>query len=1335
MCGREARRADPHALFLHRDKNCMQLLLQVKNVSFLHEHLEPLYCSLAIYDLTNRRKISENFYFDGNSGTVRGLLGQWKEREDAATLVKKAVFNVSQPHVECYLVLRVDKLVQGDVEEAQEPYIRSEKLKEKDIEKHKQQIKDKQELFPKFGNHRQVFGWAYMPLFDQSAPRAPVTLKYSAAQQQQLAFKDIYPLQPRDNIIDLITQLKDPKKEKSKLKTLHGTVEFRLQRLDKPLPHILDPMLAPVKYWPESEVTVEEDTGTAAGASGIGAGSGIVSKPAASASSMPGPRSGGVMFSDASLKPDPETDLAREVAELPLPSTVATIPFWTYMNNMYVYPESVNLSGQKAKNIGVRMLFRDGDEDALDLGASGLPVFYGKSACLAKSKESRTQVTFHNKEPVFSDEVKIALPARLHGRHHIVFAFHALNLEPEKKKKEEAWTEQVIGFAVLPVYMNQRLIENATFALSVVLLPKLEPRYLQKMAADAAHTAFPYAEGGKAVFRVRLEALSTVYVQDAVLASLGKVYHFKEFFMDEELKDTLDRFSSVPNTVAMQHLPLIILELLTIMGIRSNQPGLQSFKALVLLLNKVQGKLKPDECRPARAAVLTLIADHTVDIIKNAREQPYKSLSGNILMFLMEKRMDEKKIEALHGESVSIEDAYQVIWWIFEVITKCLALRLCQEAAGTATSATPTPTPTPTPAPTAAATAAGGPGAAAAVPPEMGVRHDIALSRLLRKLVSAIAKQIRFSMVQYWPSAPNSTPVGGAGGPAGAGAAEGAGDKKEKKDKEGGVSVGQPQAPSASTDKAAQGPDGQPLVQQRDWSYERKLLEHVNRSLALFVKDLLNLLDRGHVVEMVASVIAEYTEVPAAQKDLTDNVYQFKWDFIRIVYDHEHLVPLNCPVMYSVADVANYELTNHLSKRHPLATLLVRTMLVDLKRRRRAALAVSTFADLLCKHDYDARYQYKEARERIALTYFVLLPMLIEDHALLKPWREAPSDEENRALYMSMVFIIRNCKDQVLAWFRKESPGRLITFCELLAECIDTFEFNPNEKKIPEWMLRQKGIHDEILMSGASIPIDEKHKFRNAKLTTECALHVLYLVEDMIHAGKHFSLPAGVLDMRTGGKPADAASGATVSPRAAAAVSPRGLAMSQPNVVAPTGSAAELPNKIFGLWVRILKRRQSEFTLACMYGALATFVWKFRPLVYHNGNWCSDLLREVIRHCAFTSERIRSQATAFLYTFIKQNFFTLNHFGRVSIQATMALYTLDNEGELTKDDRYLKRALATLAKYSLYDYGGTSVTLVDRDVCARARARARARALLLSVCVLCAHVCLISLACRRTRRT
>jgi hypothetical protein len=43
---------------------------------------------------------------------------------------------------------------------------------------------------------------------------------------------------------------------------------------------------------------------------------------------------------------------------------------------------------------------------------------------------------------------------------------------------------------------------------------------------------------------------------------------------------------------------------------------------------------------------------------------------------------------------------------------------------------------------------------------------------------------------------------------------------------------------------------------------QQKMLSDVNRNIALFVRDLCHVMDRGHAAEVIASVVAELSDAP-----------------------------------------------------------------------------------------------------------------------------------------------------------------------------------------------------------------------------------------------------------------------------------------------------------------------------------------------------------------------------------------------------------------------------------------------------------------------------------------
>lgn len=119
---------------------------------------EPIFASAAIYDINERKKLSENFYFDLNSeellSLVRGHLGL----EEEASKCRQAMFSVSDIRPGLFLVIKLEKVLQScDIGEAIEPYLKEERNKEK-------LILNSKEYCSRLGNYRMPFGWAALDL-------------------------------------------------------------------------------------------------------------------------------------------------------------------------------------------------------------------------------------------------------------------------------------------------------------------------------------------------------------------------------------------------------------------------------------------------------------------------------------------------------------------------------------------------------------------------------------------------------------------------------------------------------------------------------------------------------------------------------------------------------------------------------------------------------------------------------------------------------------------------------------------------------------------------------------------------------------------------------------------------------------------------------------------------------------------------------------------------------------------------------------------------------------------------------------------------------------------
>ncbi|OWK62736.1 Dedicator of cytokinesis protein 8 [Lonchura striata] len=137
-----------------------RILVKLQTLKFDIE-IEPLFASIALYDIKERKKISENFHCDLNSDSLRGFLRSHTPSIDLSTQARSAIFSVTYPSPDIYLVIKIEKVLQqGEIGDCAEPYM---VLKESEAGKTKEKIeklKAQAESFcQRLGKYRMPFAW------------------------------------------------------------------------------------------------------------------------------------------------------------------------------------------------------------------------------------------------------------------------------------------------------------------------------------------------------------------------------------------------------------------------------------------------------------------------------------------------------------------------------------------------------------------------------------------------------------------------------------------------------------------------------------------------------------------------------------------------------------------------------------------------------------------------------------------------------------------------------------------------------------------------------------------------------------------------------------------------------------------------------------------------------------------------------------------------------------------------------------------------------------------------------------------------------------------------
>uniref|UniRef100_A0A8C2ZY45 Dedicator of cytokinesis 8 n=1 Tax=Cyclopterus lumpus TaxID=8103 RepID=A0A8C2ZY45_CYCLU len=495
----------------------------------------PLFVSL---------QISENFYFDLNSEQLKNFLKPHTPHVDQSSLARSAIFSITYPSPDIYLVIKLEKVLQqGEIGDCADPYMT---LRECDTAKNKdklEKLRNQAETFCyRLGRYRMPFAWATVNIMevistatidrdvtDSDSLKGGVNSeRYNTIDDQfcnvsafkpatitiSTIFKQEGDRLSDEDLLKFLSEIKKTSTPQRRVKTISGSIKLDMSPVhDTPLA-CLSTELIPL-----------------------------------------------IPVAEKNIRP------IKEVLEFP--SSEVYVPHNIYRNLLYVYPQRLNFVNRltSARNITIKMQFMSGEDPTCSL-----PVIFGKSSGSEFLQEVYTPVTYHNKSPDFYEEVKLALPARLTERHHLLFTFYHISCQ--QKQNQSVSCETLIGYSWLPLVNNDRL-QTGQFCLPIVL-ERLPVNY-SLHTPEVNTPPVKWMESHKGIFNLEVQAVSSVHTQDN---------HLERFFT---LCHALEGGAMFPLRVREEKIPENKLEhelKLSIISLSSS-----SLEPLVLFLHLVLDKL------------------------------------------------------------------------------------------------------------------------------------------------------------------------------------------------------------------------------------------------------------------------------------------------------------------------------------------------------------------------------------------------------------------------------------------------------------------------------------------------------------------------------------------------------------------------------------------------------------------------------------------------------------------------------------------------------------------------------------------------------------------------
>uniref|UniRef100_A0A7M5X2J4 Dedicator of cytokinesis protein 7 n=2 Tax=Clytia hemisphaerica TaxID=252671 RepID=A0A7M5X2J4_9CNID len=1318
--------------------------------------IEPIFATMALYDCKQKRKISENFHFDMNQDWHKKMLSPYnKGKIDISTLAKSCIFSVTYPSSEVCLVVKLEKVLQqGDITECAEPY-----MKDTESQKSREKARAQAEQFcGRNGAYRMPFAWTAIHLVDvitgasaaeppssnnekdQPSPKDPVRRgspdmgggrssmrrqgegvsrrvsnssevgkpgvnRYSHERPSREAeensvdlanfraisltvstfFKQESEKLSDEDLFKLLADLRRPNSLLRKLKCITGLLKLDITPPQENLKYCLTPELIPVAPYPDKQ-----------GAP------------------------------------------VKEVQEF-APREVF-VPYVTYRNTLYIYPESLNFSNRtgSARNIAVKVQFLEGE----DVQNHALACIYGKSSGPEFVKEIFTPVVYHNKTPYFYEEVKVKLPAQLGEQHHFLFTFYHVSFKTESGGPIESTP---VGCTWIPALKDGRL-NLGEFALPVAA-DKL-PQSYSMLAPDVQLPNMKWVDGHKPVFSCSLHTESSVHPQDFYLHRFFKLCHSlegrlqntsnksQESNMEANLHKYIKDLEKAQLEPLVRFLHLVLDKLFTLLVRPTAISGTVvnvsqfAFDALTLIVHRVHELPSAEQDKHGHNNLLASYVSYFFNTpgsgtpIASPKDSPtlpknHSEMFENFPPSLNQhNRNMSNSNPTIHEQSKGHNKSVSMVGeaWMDDVMKYDNIAGNRSSVAESSSSRASHNTPF--------------------ASHRKLVHEELALQWAVAKqpykerasehawfYFTIMAK----SMAQYLDLADKLFFY-----------------RKERFQER------------FLDDLIAL---VNTVVTEIIHKSENKMhhsARRLNTSLAFFLNDLLSLMDRGFVLKRVASYLKEMQQAGAAiEKGLTF----LKLEFLHILCSHEHHVVLNLPFpieteekeqispspsMNSIMSAGSSmlsmigrdpgtipELSFIFREQH----FLVGQLLCELKNSFDTndldimTDAVEVLRDIISTHDQDSRYESSLCRGRVASLYLPLIGVAMEVLPYLHGY-ESDRDEQlinenvanaianssvlsksstgdlqsqmsstkltklsidaTRHFLMCFMWVLKNLgEDQLKQWISRKSARRLIQLLEVLDLGIKLFEYQPR-KKVALASVKSGG-KNQVATTGTNDNKERLKSLENAIMNPSAARDMLRRRKEMDSLRERKDESPKLRwkkDQTYFKKNNDSSGNDDVQLEGNLSAEYSMTTLDALELLVQSVDKSDAMKTVVDNCLRVLLHcftcNQSTEVLQNMFATQRSILSKFPELVFEEETeLCADLCYRLLTHCSSSSHLIRAQASASLYLLMRQNYEIGNNFARVKMQVTMSLSSLVGSECFNED--FLRKSLKTIITYAQAD--------------------------------------------------